>query len=257
MFYPEFEGKRLQFIQENEKYKPLINRFTADNKTSGEIPKYFTFNETGNIMISSTAQSEDKINPKVLEAFNKAIVFFGAISAAMNRKGKNLYDYDALSNVIASTGQFIPMHKEDRTFSQSSTQFTLNTAIINDVLGNVNALGSALEIAKKVVNSIGGQLRVSASGTSNSKKVAHLLFVCENLMGMPIINISLFYVDTKESQSVQKSNCNEFVHDTVEFKYHQEDFMFVDPEYINKFSEDFKKNPEYDKLIENLANAIK
>lgn len=82
----------------------------------GEITKYFTFNQTGNVMVSSTVAEEEKLDPDVKKAFKKAIVFFGAAAAALSKKGKTLYDYDALDQVITSLGIFSALHREDRSF---------------------------------------------------------------------------------------------------------------------------------------------
>ena len=259
MFYPEFESKRLGFINTQEEYKakygPIAQAALAS--PGGEIEKYYTFNQTGNVMVSSTVAEEKDLQPAVREVFQKAIVFFGIVNGALTMKAKNLYDYEALHDIIGGSGKFVSMHMEDRNFTYSSKEFTLNTAIISAALGSVNPMGGAMQIAQKVIDSMGSQIRISQSDTKASKKIAHMLIVCENLMGMPIVNVSLFYVDSKEAQSVSKSNCYAYVTTTIEFNYHQEDWMFVDPEYIQKYQKEFTKDAEQEKLIKEFADLIK
>lgn len=149
------------------------------------------------------------------------------------------------------------MHQEDRPFDYSSHDLTLNTAIITGVLGGISAGGTAMQIAQNTISSLGGAITASVSDTSSDKKVANLLFVCESLMGMPIVTIQLFMVDAKETESVAKTNCSTYVTQEISFKYHQNTYLFVDPVYINQFTDEFKSNPNFEKLIDSLASKIK
>jgi hypothetical protein len=282
MFYRDFENKRMQFVATHAPYQAkfgpvlaakgalkvgapaggiLAERAPTGVLTAeapeGEIQKYYTFNQTGNVMISSTEADGGALDPAVKELFKKASVFLQTMTAALTKKGKTLYDYDAYDDIISGSGLFVAMHEEDRTFDYASTELTLNTAIISAVLGSVSPTGGALRIAQKVVESLGGQLRIASKDVKASKKIAHMLLVCENLMGMPLANISLFYVDSKEAQSVSQSNCHGYVSTRVSFKYHQKDYMFVDPDYINKYSKEFVRNPDQEKLIDEFVALIK
>lgn len=245
------------FIATNDNYRTLVagREFL---KEGGEIPKYFTLNQTGNIMISSTAEKEADISENVKETFQKVIVFFGAWTVALNKKQKTLYDYDAIASIIGGSGLFIKMHEENRKFRYSSKGLTLNTAIISNVLSGFASMGgtTALSIARTVVGTMGHELTLSATNNQADKKIAHLLFVCENLLGMPIVSVLLFNTTANQSESVTKSNCHETLDKEVNMAYHQDTFMFVDPQFINKFTEDFKSNPDYEKLIDKLAESI-
>lgn len=285
MFYRDFENKRMQFIASHPayqtKFSPILTAapvpkakkaaaaglFRAERvgatgvleeeRVEREIQKFYTFNQTGNVMISSTEPEGTDLQPAVKTLFQKASVFLQTMTAALTKKGKTLYDYDAYDDIISGSGLFVAMHEEDRTFDYASKELTLNTAIISAVLGSVSPAGGALKIAQKVIDSLGGQLRIASKDVKASKKIAHMLLVCENLMGMPLANISLFYVDSKEAQTVSESNCHGYVASRVSFKYHQKDYMFVDPDYINKYAKDFSRNPEQEKLIDEFVALIK
>jgi hypothetical protein len=269
MFYEGYENIVKDFVLNTPEYadalpaRPMVRALAAsDDDTPSptdpgtQIKKYFTFNQTGNIMVSSTTPDEAAMDPDVKKVFQKVIVFFGAITAAMSQKGKTLYDYAAMQEVIGKSGLFIAMHQEDRNFSYSSHELTLDTAIISGILGSVSGVGGAMAIAQQVLSNIGSTIQVSAESTSSDKRVGHLLFVCENLMGMPIVTIQLFNVDAKECETVAKSNCSTYVSTSVDFKYHQDTYMFVDPEYITQFTDEFQENPDYKKLIDKLSQTI-
>lgn len=265
MFYPEYDSILTSFVTSSPKYsRPAsaeIVNFLADDPapptdpSSGAIKKYFAFDETGNIMVVSTSP-DGNVPAAVTEVFQKVSVFFAAITSAMASKNKTLYDYTDLQQVVEGSGLFITMHQEDRTFDYTSRELTLNTAIITQVLGGVAGGGDALQIAQRTIESLGGAITLSVSDTKSDKKVANLLFVCENLMGMPIVSVQLFMVNATETESVAKSNCSTSVTQDIHFKYHQNTYLFVDPTYINKFTDDFKANPEFQKLIAALASKI-
>lgn len=226
------------------------------DSSSTEIKKYYTFDQTGHIMISSTVKDETQMDPAVKDVFQKAIVFFSAWSAAVAKAEKTLYDYDAISAIINKSGYFVNMGLQDREFNYTSHGITLGTSIISDALGAVNAGASSMEVAQKILSGLGGQLRVSSQETQSTKKIAQLMFVCQNLMGIPIVSVSLFYIQKSETLSVVSSNCSTSTTDNINFKYHQEDFMFVDPDLLKKCSTDFVQTQEYMDLINKLASYV-
>ena len=224
----------------------------------GEVQKYFTLNQTGNIMVSSTVENEKDVSDDVKQVFRKAIVFFGAWTAALAKAGKTLYDYEAITQMIEKSGFFVQVHGEDRSFVSESGSITLDTQIVSSVLGGFASMGgtTALSIAQTVLGSLGSKLKLSGSSTQDTNKIAHLLFVCENLMGMPILNVLLFNTSASQTKTVTGSNCHSSVAQGLTMTYHQDAFMFVDPDYIDKFTSAFQTNPEYDALIQKLAGYI-
>lgn len=235
-----------------------ITEITKAAREGVEIPKYYALNDSGNIMVSSTAKSEADMSDDVKQTFQKVAVFFAAWTAALAKKEKNLQDYDALSTIISKSGFFVKMHEEDRTFSHASADVTLDTAVIDSVLSGFASMGATagLKIAQTVLGAIGSELKVTAKMDNKDKRVGHLLFVCENLLGMPIVTALLFNTTATEAESVTKSNCHQTVTEEVNMTYHQDTFMFVDPSFINKFTKEFKSNPEFDKLIDRLASFV-
>jgi len=265
MFTPDSRAAIAEYVRRSDKYRSLFPRATASDFTvleaapGGEIQKYYTLNQTGNIMVSSTVDNEKDLSEDVKAVFQKVVVFFGALAAALTKAGKDLYDYDAIAKIVTSSGLFMRVHEEDRSFQSGSTSLTLDTAILGSVLSGFASMGgtTALSIAQTVIGNMGSQLKLAVSSKQEAKKIAHLLFVCENLMGMPIINVLLFNTTAKQSQTVTGSNCHTSVNTSVSMTYHQDTFMFVDPTYIEKFSTAFESNPEYEALIGKLAGYLK
>lgn len=220
-----------------------------------ELDKFYTFDNLGHIMVATTSKNVDTPNPDLLTAFQKVMVFYGAWTAAFSRAGKTLFDFDAVNALIAKSGFFVNTQKESRSFHTSSTTATLDTQIIASVLSE-GVTGGAMAIAQRTLAAIGGQLKASYSEESENKEICHLLFIVEELLGMPIISASIFHTTYKQLSWVQTTNCSEVAHTSVDFDFQGDDYLFVDPQIINKFSPDFVSSPDYNNLIDTLVEYI-
>lgn len=231
--------------------------FAQEEEEGGEhsLTKYYTFDERGHIMVVTTSADTENIAPEVQKTFQKVIVFFGAWTAALARKGHTIMDYEAVNKLIAASGNFVSTNKEKRSYHSDSTSASLNTSIIGAVLGT-DITGGGMAIAKKTLAIIGGELTSSFQQQQTDKEIAHLLFICESLMGMPIVTVSLFHTKASQYEWVQKTNCEKVSRQTVQFDFESDDYMFVDPDYINQFTSEFEKSDAYEKFIENLASSL-
>lgn len=272
LFYKGFEDKIQNFIANNKNYsnRPATHNlmlFATDksdtDKSDGdgdeEMKMYYRFDMTGHVMIATTETNENAINPDVKELFQKATVFLGALTGALGKKNKTLYDYEAVNAVLSKSGEFAGLGIEDRTFQSSSNELTLDADIIKIALaavGNVSAAGTAFSVAQKVLNGLSEQIKLAASHQENDKKIGHLLIVCQDMMGAPLVNLTLFFVNATETTDVTKSNCHESQSQNITFQFHQQDYMFENPKFIEMYTKDFNQSPEYDKYVNKLADYI-
>jgi hypothetical protein len=267
MLYPEYKAKLMQAVITNDKYRAKLPapqvKVMAAKAEAGEahpLPKNYTFNATGNILVSSTAESLGD-DPEAKSLFKKAAVFFAATTAALDKKGKTLYDYDAINAIVSSSGLFVAVHREDRTLDYMDTKVAIDTAIVKSALSamvpGIGTAAGSIDIAKTVLGHMGDQIQLYAEAKQATKKVGHLLFVVENLMGMPLVSASIFNIDQKQGSIATKSNCHQQSSSLFQFKYHQDIYLFVDPDYIATAGDLDAKSPEYQALIDKLASAIK
>lgn len=255
MFTPKSIESRNEALFQLDAYK---NKFDNNLEANAEheLDKYYTFDEKGHIMVVTTSKDTEHVDPKVTETFQKCIVFFGAWTAAITKKGKTLFDYDAVKSVIANSGWFVNTEMEKRSFHSNSTSATLDTTIIQDVLGG-GVTGGGVAIAKRVLASLGNTIKASFEKKDTKKEICHLLFICESLMGMPIVTVSIYHTSMEQHSWVSTTNCSSVSHQTIDFKYDADDFLFVDPTLIGKCTKEFENSPEYDKLIDKLASYVK
>jgi hypothetical protein len=254
MFTSNYKANLLSYLRNNPAYLSKLPLGATANGDE-ELKKYYTFDELGHIMVATTEQNHDVIDPELKNVMEKVVVFFGAWTAALTKAGKTLFDFDAINKIIGASGFFINVQKEERSFSSSSTSVSLDTTIIQDVLsGGIS--GGGLAIAQRTLAAIGKQIKADYSDQHTDKEICHLLFVVESLLGTPIVSLSLFHTKLKEMSWVTTTNCSSVSHKEVNFAFSGDDYLFVDPEYINKYSPEFKANPEYEELIQKLVDYI-
>ncbi len=222
----------------------------------GELVKHYAFDATGHIMTATTADST-VLSPELKALTTKAIVFYSMLNAALHSRGADLSDYGKVSEIIDRLGVFTSMGSQDRTFRNTETDLALNLAIIKDVLGSLNLIGNSLQIVKSIITGIGDQLKVKAESSLSTAEVAYPLLVCEELMGVPIVTVTLFYLKATEMESVLETNCLTHAESTVTFDYHQENYLFVDPAYIDHFPPDLLDAPDYAGRIAEIAACLK
>jgi hypothetical protein len=211
----------------------------------------FRLNQTGNIFYSTTSPQIEEDTKKLFESIT---VLFAAMTKALAQKNKDLFDYDAWSSIISKSGYFIEVQKFETTLTIESNSLTIDTQVVQQLLPGLKS-GSSMEIAKSVLSALNGKF--SSQGTTDETKFGHLLFICEELFGSPSITVRLFFATKKSHASITSSSC----HNTTSKQFSQTQeantFLFVSPETIAKFADDFNKTPDsYNQLITTLSTYI-
>jgi hypothetical protein len=211
-----------------------------------EATKYYVFNQTGNIMMSSTIDSNTPISEEVQKIFAEVSVFFAGMSRAMSTtlnpitgKPYSLYNYAALKSVIKGSGLFVHVTEEDVTHTSKSGGATFSKELIESLLGLATGTG-ALGFATSMIHSIGKEgLTISASNDHTDNKVCNIVFVCEYLLGMPSVSAIVVYADmTKNETSFQVGPCIKGHSESIKLELHKDTYMFVTPTFIHEYAGD-------------------
>jgi hypothetical protein len=56
---------------------------------------------------------------------------------------------------------------------------------------------------------------------------------------------------------VTKTTCSETASQDINFKYYSQEFAFIDPTWIKKFSGDFKSSPQFEALVTRFVGILK
>jgi len=236
--------------------------------------KRYVFNETGNIMLASTDEKTDNIQQSVRDVFAEVSVFFAAMTKAIsqttNPNGKkdangnlpyySLYNYDALEAILDGSGYFVHVNEEDVSYTTSSWGANFSKELIEAILGLATGSGE-LSFATAMINSMGKE-GVSISGQSSSmfSRVANIIFVCEYLLGMPVVSAIVVTADSKTvSQSVTLGPCFKEQTSSTTMTVHKDTYMFVTPSFIKQYAGDLSSimnDPSYLKLIMQLESLV-
>lgn len=225
----------------------------AEDQESGDSEEsvHYRMNQTGNIFYSTTSQS---IQDKTKEMFDSISVLFAAMTAAMAKNDKDLFDYDAWGKLIRGTGYFIEVSKLEKTLTIKNNSISIDTQIIQDLIPGLKS-GNSMEIAKGVLSSISGTY--AAGGTHEASKFGHILFICEELFGAPSVTVRLFFGSKDSHSKVTSSPCHSTTSVTIEQKQEADTFLFVSPDTIAKFASTFGDHPQaYTDLIDKLSKLI-
>jgi hypothetical protein len=164
-----------------------------------------------------------------------------------------LYNYDALESVIDGSGFFVHVNEEDIRYKTESWGVNFSKELFEALLGLAAGSG-ALAFASGMIASMGKEgLNISSQSSSRESKVANIVFVCEYLLGLPIVSALVLSVDASEaSQHYQVGPCFSSNKVTTELKAHKDTYMFVTPTFIKMYAGDLvagENDPEYMSLI--------
>jgi hypothetical protein len=237
--------------------------------------KHFVFNETGNIMMSSTDDRSDTIQQSVRDVFNEVSVFFAAMTKAISQTRNpfgpldpvtrqppyyTLYNYDALESVIDGSGFFVHVNEQDVQYSTKSWGVNFSKELFEALLGLAAGSG-ALGFASAMVASMGKEgLNIAGQTSERESKVANIVFVCEYLLGLPIVSAVVITVDAAEaSHQYNIGPCFRATTAETKLKAHKDIYMFVTPNFIKQYSGDLvagANDPEYHSLIMYLQGLV-
>ena len=253
-----------QVLQTNENYKKLIPQKHLVNLAEGagaetapddgEIKKYYATALNGNVIFVTTVKDEANMDGPVKDTFAKAVTLMTAITTALADKA-NLYDFDVYDTVIRKCGYFMPLDLQDSKYHSDSTTVTLDLAVITEVVGMAAAPEAAAAL-QGIVQTFGKKLTVSVKNKTMSKKIAKMVLCLEEIMGVPLVMVQIYYVETEEASHLADSPCVKVSTSSVDFTYHLQGYMFVDPAWLAKFTPEFNKTPAYEQLIKDLAALV-
>ncbi len=232
-------------------------KIPVENKHNEEGKKYYIFNQTGNIMISTTVTEDTEISKEAKDVFAETSVFFAGMTRAItttpnphdNGNPYSIYNYHALESIIGGSGLFVHVTEEDliHTTKKFGTEFSED--LIKGLLGLATGAG-ALSFAEAMISSMGKEaLRINSSSESQESKVGNIVFVCEYLMGVPLVTAIVVYIDSKaHKQTINIGPCFKETSTSTTLKMHKDTYLFVPPSFIKNYAKDLdsvKYNAEY------------
>lgn len=211
-----------------------------------QATKRYVFNETGNIMLASTDIASDQIQQDVRDIFAEVAVFFAAMTKAISltidpktNQPYSLYDYKALRSVIDGSGLFIHVTQEQVEYSSTSFGMTFSKELIEAILGLATGAGE-MGFAQAMIASMGNRgLTIGGKYSKTDSRVGNIVFVCEYLLGMPVVSAIVVNVDSKKfQQQFQIGPCFKESSTSITMDLIKDTYMFVTPKFIKEYAGD-------------------
>lgn len=200
--------------EENKDKNPASKIKSTLAQNYSPVTKHYVFNHTGNIMITTTGEPLDQSFRDVCAEVG---VFFATMTKAIHsvtnpKTGKpyTIYNHSALKKVIESSGLFVSLHQQKVVFETESTGIEFGKEFIESVLG-MSLSQEDLPVASEAFNAIkhestnlaeaqekrkedfasarGIEPESLAEDNEEPDRVSHVVFVCESLMGMPMVSV--------------------------------------------------------------------
>lgn len=249
--------------------KPTKLNLPQPNEFNQQAVKEYVFNETGNIMLASTALASETIEESVRDIFAEVGVFFAAMTKAIattvnphakDERCYSIYDYDAIQSIVDGSGLFIHVTQEDVRHETDTVGVDLSKELVEGLLGLATGVGE-LGFAQAMIRSMGSEgLRIANEDSRSESKVANIVFVCEYLLGMPSVSAIVVYVDAKKhEQTFQAGPCLKESRSTTTLEMHKDTYMFVTPAAIKKYAGDLasaERDVEFAEYVDYLSNLL-
>lgn len=227
---------------------------SVESGGDGELRVNFRLNATGNIWYSTTSKDES-LSTETKALFNSVSVLFSAMTKVMAEANKSLFDFDDWSKLIRKSGYFIEAGKVQKHISIQATTVSVDTQILSQLLPGIDKAPSAMQIGKDILSALNGEY--GGMQKKEDAKMAHLLFICEEILGDASVSIRLFFADSKQMELMTKSPCHKSSTESYEQEQRIDTFRFVSPEQISKYAKDFEKDdPAYLELIKKLKDSL-
>ncbi len=247
---------------------PLKLEVPSDTGKNVELSKFYTFNETGNIMLATTVGESAEIQESVRKVFAEVSVFFAAMTRAIattpnpnnGNKPYSVYNYEMLRRIIAGSGCFIQVTEMDLKHTTTSFGATFSKELIKGLLGLATGTG-ALGFAQAMIAAMGNEcVRVGVDKNENDGRVGNIVFVCEYLLGMPSISAIVVYIDAKDkSNTISVGPCLKTESVQTQFVMHKDTYMFVTPTFIHEYAGDLNSigsDAAYGALVSRMRDLL-
>ena len=269
-------------------FKKLIGRpqdVTPKSVTSSQgsqpyqqIPKQFVFNETGNILICTTKLDLEQVSQPFQESCYELSVFFSAMTKAITssinpdtNQPYSLYNFNALTRVLNSSGLFIHLNQEVKTIKTSGVGNAIGNKMMTTVFGH-DFGQNEFNFSKAMFNGMKEQVFTGRDGCTVSQS-GNIFFICESLLGMPMLSAVLVKIDP-QSAAVERSGIDKYqnlfdlaLKDETEeenkgigrtWKIEKQTYSFIAPKLLKHYGKSLsiRDEPELNAYIDRLKSAL-
>lgn len=267
------------------------------------LAKYYVFNQTGNIMIATTGEP---LSEGFKSVCAEVSVFFATMTKAIhsitNPKTKqpySIYNHAALKKVIESSGMFVTLHQKEIAFESDNVDEVFGKEFIESILG-ISLSNEDLHFANETFNAINTEAtrletaknerlearKFQARGIDDDNneedekpdRVSNIIFVCESLMGMPMVSVVVAHFEADAEKQKQPKPATDEPHKESFFSrlfggspqpekkepakhqlsYKKDTYLFVAPKFFKDYVVDLNtsETPEFKELVRAIKISL-
>ncbi len=252
------------------------------------LTKHYVFNETGNILLCTTGDGNEDLGQSFKEICGEVSVFFAAMTKAISSvtnpltgKPYSIYNYKALKKVINNSGLFVGVNRTTSTVASAQAGDTFAQELLKSLLGR-DFGQTPLHFARGLFESIGKETRNLTSAVEhlfgaksakpaaqpppkNSATSGNIFFICESLLGMPLISAVLVYIEPenvgKPFDEITNLSQARPIGQRISrsYTFTKDTYLFVAPSIFKSHAQDLNTSnmPQYQDFIDKLAEALK
>lgn len=253
------------------------------------IPKYYLFNETGNILICTSAEQVEGFETYVKDAFTDVSVFLAAMTKALaisrlenEKQGFSIYNYQAIKEMFAYSPLFVETNAEHGFITTTKVGETLGKRFVQKVLGK-SFDERSLPFTRGMFHGMRNQHQ-SEHSITRYQRGGHVFFICEMLKGLPTVSVVLVSIerlsgkaqlDANKAELDRQDESNEI--DILDFgsieeknyagscknrrtwRYRKRSYLFVPPNFMKNATKILNTSnvDGYDELVQDLSKSLK
>lgn len=257
------------------------------------LPKYYMFNETGNIMLCTSERNISGFEQDIKHSFIDVTVFFAAMAKAIHttinpltNTPYSIYNYQATKNILLASNMFVEVNVEHQVFSSSLVGETMGKTFLQHAL-NRNFGGINLPFSSAIFNGMRYQHNRRHNAVKQQLSDGEMLyfrggtifFVCEVLMGIPQTTVILLglHPESEAHENTLKDAKDKGLSETANifeqgmrpashkskgcvrsWRYTKRSYLFIPPKFLktNSASLLHGDSPEMGAFVERLRKSL-
>ncbi len=257
MFSNDERIERINKFLQIDAYKELFPDNFSLSKDDIPLSKYYVISENKHVLVATTTPNATDIPVESKDLFFAASVLLSIVTAALAKDGKKLEDQESVAKIFNKNQSTAHIGSYENNFEYSNSEFSISTALLKTLIKGLSPGAGAIGIAEEILSIMGDSIKFALTNQQSSKKIAHVMFITEYLMGVPLVTISIFWLIASEASFVTTTNCHSTTSQTIKSRIKRDDFMFVDPAWIAKYGPGLVNTPEFDKIVDEFYKLLK
>ena len=210
-----------------------VARHTQETEAASD----YVFSHDGQLMLSRPLNADPAAQASLQDAFAEACAFVTAMNQAITSTQDPLtaapyspYNYQALERITHASQLFVRLTDEDIRHDTDNVGAQFSRTLLESLL-DLPCNAADLAFADRLLTALAEESRRIAQRAHPSQtRVGHLMFICAELLGMPVVSAVLFSADWRYNNNAIRSHpCLRNDPHPTRWRLHRSTYLFVLP----------------------------